>query len=506
MFGKTTEIKRRSRKKKKSVTHKSHSNQTAQYNHTQTNGATGANIDSAANHVVHPTVVRTNLPFKRKVNEVRRAATKAKRAAKSQLGRPHKKSGTRREAVVISPTESEKSMAAALGTEPIPTTKYKEKDRLSSRFSIISFKTFRPKSISPDKYKIKVSDKRKGKGSNDKKIKSKSSKDYQNRSRSPDKKRRSMHECNGLENHEKSRKSRSPSKRISIGDDKHRSRHHSSSPDKIRRQSSPDKNYRHRQKSPEKLRKMSEGNWLINKFLADEEKICKPIINGSLAGSLCGSVSSANGPLTNQLSGGSPLTGHARHGSARALLDDARRSSPVRGIVNEAFISSPRGARTHSSLRVTKSVSPEGLDFDLGPNKYRRSISMEAYNRPPSSPDKRKRSVMDEGANLDKKRRFSSPEKHGRKVSPVRELQSHSADLLQNAISLSETERRRSSISSPSSKTNSYSSVPEKIREKLSLITASNHGSVASIVNPTDTVDALSNHSSNCRSSVKDWV
>ena len=462
------------------------------------------NGDVTTNHVVHPTVVRTNLPFKRKVNEVRRAATKAKRAAKSHIGRPHKKPGTRREGVVISPTESEKSMAAALGTEPIPTTKYKEKDRLSSRFSIISFKTFRPKSISPDKYKIKNPDKRKGKSHHDKKSKIKSSKDYHVRSRSPDKKRRSMLECNGIENSDRARRSRSPNKRLSLCDDRRRSRHHSSSPEKVRKVSSPDKNYRHRNKSPDKHRKMSEGNWLINKFLADEERNnSKPIMNGSLAGSLCGSISSTNGPITNQING-SPLTGHVRHGSARGLLDDTRRASPIRGIVNEAFISSPRGARTHSSLRVTKSVSPEGLDFDLGPNKYRRSISMEAYNRPPSSPDKRKRSVCDVGASSDKRRRFSSPEKQGKRISPVKEVHSNSSELLNN-IEIEERQRRPSSVSTPSSKTNSYSSVPERIREKLSLITASNNGSVVSIVSPAETIDAVSTHSS-CRTSVKDWV
>lgn len=170
-------------------------------------------------------------------------------------------------------------------------------------------------------------------------------------------------------------------------------------------------------------------------------------------------------------------------------------------------------ARTHSSLRVTKSVSPEDLESDFGPSKYRRSISMEAYNRPPSSPDKRKRSILDEGLSPDKRRRFSSPEKAQRLPSPNKERRLTCPERSrQQAL---DPQRRHSSISPPSSKTNSYSSVPERLREKLSLITASPSGSVASILAPSEpaatatvtddvSLQSSSTHSNRCQP--KDWV
>ncbi|ROT78498.1 putative disintegrin and metalloproteinase domain-containing protein 10 isoform X2 [Penaeus vannamei] len=512
VFGKTPE---KMKLKKMTVMHKNSgtTHYTMNANGATSNGATAngttangttanGTADSSANHVhVHPTVVRANLPFKRKVNEVRRAATKAKRAAKSQLSRPGKKPSRRADGAVTSPTESEKS---GPGAKEGATSESRVKDRLSSRFSIISFKTFRPRSLSPDKHKSKSPDKRKSKSSNDKKSKSKSSKNH-HRSRSPDKKHRSN--GHGAESPDKNRRSRSPNKRASLEDERRRSRNHSVSPDKIRRSSSPDKNQKYKARSPDKHRKMSEGNWLINKFLADEEKTAKPVVNGSLMGSLNGSLSSVNailGPTS------SPQMGPVRNGSMRGLLtSDSNRASPLRGFVNEAFISSPRGARTHSSLRVTKSVSPEGLDFDLGPSKYRRSISMEAYNRPPVSPDKRKRSVLDEGLSPDKRRRFSSPEKSQKPNSPSKERRFTCPEKNQNRRNL-EIERRRSSVSPLSSKTNSYSSVPERLREKLSLITASPSGSVASILPATEHADTVSLHSTHSshsnRCQPKDWV
>lgn len=474
-------------------------------NGTTANGAIGnGTSDGAANHVVHPTVVRTKLPLKRKVNEVRRAATKAKRAAKSQLSRPHKKPGTKRpNGAVMSPTESEKSGPGATDATIVP-NETRVKDRLSSRFSIINFKTFRPKSLSPDYHKGKSPDKRKSKSSCDKKCKSKPSKNHY-RSRSPDKNRRT--DGRGAESPDKNRKSRSPNKRSSLEDDRRKSRNRSVSPDKIRRSSSPDKTQKQKTRSPEKHRKMGEGNWLIDKFLADEEKTAKPVVNGSLMGSLNGSLSSVNAVLGGPTS--SPQMGPVRNGSMRGLLaSDSNRASPMRGFVNEAFISSPRGARTHSSLRVTKSVSPEDLGFDFGPNKYRRSISMEAYNRPPASPDKRKRSILDEGLSPDKRRRFSSPEKAQRLLSPNKERRLTCPERSRQPL---DPQRRHSSISPPSSKTNSYSSVPERLREKLSLITASPSGSVASILatsEPAATAENVSLHSSthSNRCQPKDWV
>ena len=469
-------------------------------NGTTANGTTAnGTADAATNHVVHPTVVRTNLPFKRKVNEVRRAATKAKRVAKSQLSRPHKRPSRRPDGTVTSPTDSEKSGPGAVdgatgGGEA------RVKGRLSSRFSIISFKAFRPKSLSPDKHKGKTPDKRKSKSSsNDKKSKSKPSKTH-HRSRSPDKKRRA-------EAQDKTKKSRSPNKRASLEDERRKSRNRSVSPDKARRASSPDKQ-RQKVRSPEKHHRLGEGNWLINKFLADEEKTAKPVMNGSLMGSLNGSLSSMNAVLGGANS--SPQMSGARNGSTRGLLaGDSNRASPMRGFVNEAFISSPRGGRTHSSLRVTKSVSPEGLDCDFGQSKYRRSISMEAYNKPPASPDKRKRSVLDEGLSPDKRRRFSSPEKNPRQHSPNKERRLTCPDRPRRTTL--KAERRLSSTSPPSSKTNSYSSVPERLREKLSLITASPAGSIASILPPSESADTVSVHSSthSCHSSQsqpKEWV
>ncbi|XP_068228100.1 LOW QUALITY PROTEIN: uncharacterized protein Kul [Palaemon carinicauda] len=484
----------------KTVRHKN--NGTAQYTIPATGATANGTSDGTANHVVHPTVVRTNLPFKRKVNEVRRAATKAKRAAKSQLSRPTKKSSRRPDGTVTSPTESEKSGPGIMDAAAVPSGT-RVKDRLSSRVSIFSFKTFRPKSLSPDKHKSKNPDKRKSKSGNDKKSKVKSSKGH-HRSHSPDKKRRA--EGRSAESPDKHRRSRSPNKRASLEDDRKKSRNRSVSPDKIRRSASPDKMQRHRARSPDKHRKMSEGNWLINKFLADEEKTAKPIVNGSLVGSLNGSISSVSAVIGGPTS--SPQISLARNGSTRGLLtSDSNRASPLRGFVNEAFISSPRGARTHSSLRVTKSVSPEGLDFDFGPSKYRRSISMEAYNKQCASPDKRKRPVLDEGLSPDKRRRFSSPEKTQRVPSPPKEYRFSHSDKTRHTLDM---EKRRS-ISPPTSKPNSYSSVPERLREKLSLITASPSGSVASILPPSEPVDTVSLHSSNqsthsIRGQPKDWV
>ncbi|KAK7069874.1 hypothetical protein SK128_009120 [Halocaridina rubra] len=503
VFGKRPEKKK---SKNKTIRHKN--DNTQQYTIPATAGTTAngtTDATAAANHVVHPTVVRANLPFKRKVNEVRRAATKAKRAAKSQLSRPSKNKSSRRPdgAAVTSPTESEKSGPGATeGTVVQNGTRVK--DRLSSRFSIISFKTFRPKSLSPDKYKSKSPDKRKSKNGNDKKAKVKSSSKSHHRSRSPDKKRRA--EGRGGESPDKNRRSGSPNKRNGYEDERKKSRNRSVSPDKVRRSSSPDKLQRHRGRSPDKHRKMSEGNWLINKFLADEEMTAKPVVNGSLVGSLNGSISSVSAVLGGPTC--SPQIGHVRNGSTRGLLtSDSNRASPMRGFVNEAFISSPRGARTHSSLRVTKSVSPEGLDFDFGPNKYRRSISMEAYNRPPISPDKRKRSLLDEGLSPDKRRRFSSPEKTQHGSSPPREHRLSHHDKTLHTLEM----EKRKSISPPSSKPSSYSSVPERLREKLSLITASPSGSIASILPPSEPADKVSLHSSShsihsCRGQPKDWV
>ncbi|XP_076060396.1 kuzbanian-like [Oratosquilla oratoria] len=527
LFGKTAET---IKLKRVTVLHKNNGVRTAQYTVPPTSNGTA----EANNHVVHPTVVRTNIPFKRKVNEVRRAATKAKRAAKSQLTRPHKKSGVSRRSGEggagggaigpTSPTESEKSTPGALIMDPGGAqgsgggggaNGSREKDRrLSSRFSIISFKTFRPKSSSPDKHKSRSGgDKRKSKS--DKKSKSRGSKSH-HRSRSPDKKQtRGCSGRRGGESPDKSRRAHSPHKRASLEDERRRSRNHSRSPDKARRSSSPDKQ-KHRSRSPDKQRKMGDGNWLINKFLADEEKTAKPIVNGSLAGSLNGSLNSINAVLGGPTS--SPHLGPVRHGSMRGLLNQKNNSkssggsnngsikvTAMNGFVNEGFIGSPRGARMHSSLRVGKSVSPERPDLNLGLCKYPRSISMEAYARPPSSPDKRKRHTLDDGVARDKRRRFSSPEKpravspvipERRYTSPERTRRNNPPPPPTPEVAAGGLGSRRTSVSPPSSQTNSYSSVPEKIREKLSLITSSPNGSVTSILpSVKDKVDTLSIHS-----------
>lgn len=272
MFGKRPETVRL--RKKRTIMHKnsgalqySMASAGAMANGTTANGTTAnraisnGTSDGATNHVVHPTVVRTKLPLKRKVNEVRRAATKGKRAAKSQLSRPHKKSGSKRpNGAVMSPTESEKSGPGATDGTIVP-NETRVKDRLSSRFSIINFKTSRPKSFSPGYHKGKIPDKRKSKSSCDKKSKSKPSKNYY-RSRSLVKKRRA------------------------------------DGPDKTRRSSSPDKTQNQKTRSPEKHRKMGEGNWLIDKFLADEEKTAKPVVNGSLNGSLSSVNAVIGGPTS----------------------------------------------------------------------------------------------------------------------------------------------------------------------------------------------------------------
>ncbi|KAB7505749.1 Disintegrin and metalloproteinase domain-containing protein 10 [Armadillidium nasatum] len=401
---KSSSSSKKKKKKSKTIIHKSGTGSAGQF-------LTTANVNAnneGANHVVHPTVVRANIPFKRRVNEVRRAATKAKRVARSQLGRPCKKSGSsskRAEAsgAVTSPTDSEKSLNNPDSKVTSP-SKTREKKAMSSRFSIISFK-LRPKQLNQDKTKTnKVYDKRKvsipGGRSKSK---------GQNRSRSPDKKRKAFH--SPTDPKDKDVRSRSPSKRLSLEDDKRKSKSKPYGPEMILRSVSPEKGRKHKVKSPEKSYKLPEGNWLINKFLADEEKLAKPIISGSIAGSLNGSMCSINGTANVSPVNGSPVS-HTRHGSKRALIPAPNHASPIRGIVNEAFVGSPRNMRTHSSLRVTKSVSPEEKDMNshLSSSKYRRSISMVAYNGQLQSPDKRKRSTIDEGS-LEKRRRFSSPEK-----------------------------------------------------------------------------------------------
>ena len=507
-----------------------------------TPSGSGAALDGA-NHVVHPTVVRANLPFKRRVNEVRRAATKAKRAAKSTLSRPHKKGaaskrvihmagkreqaagkisdktgkhpGKRLDPIILSPVDSEASTLEngafdtvathsngtttvhATTVVAIPSTsvvKPKLKESLSSRFSIISFKTFRPKSLSPDKYKITIIDKRKAK-SNDKRSKSKSKTDQRNLS--PEKKKReSDNKCAAPDLGDKSHRNRSPNKRATIEDDRRKPRQKtpsSRSPDKARRQTLPtgDMNqYRLKNLDKHKL-PPNEGNWLIQKFLADEEKIAKPIAEGSFRGS----ITSVNA-LINGSCNVSPNLSHVRYGSSRALLHDPITASPVRGIINEAFLSSPRGARTHSSLRVTKSVSPDEDvdDFCSATNKYRRSISMEAYNHPPGSPDKRKRPKKDEGLSPDKRRRFSSPEKNANRPVLIPRRYEFGENLQRSHVSASPLSSRTGS--SHSSGSSHSTSGDRGTREKLSVVTATTGGSVVSIMEPTEILETASLHSS----------
>ncbi|KAF2363411.1 Disintegrin domain [Trinorchestia longiramus] len=543
---------RSSRSRKKTVIHK---NPTSGQYPGLTQSASGAALDSS-NFVVHPTVVRANLPFKRRVNEVRRAATKAKRAAKSTLGRPHKKASKRGElssgkrdhdeskkgehksggkgkdkssggkraayvkrraaeptvpqlaAVDISGMEGTtvdtaaihangKTTVHATTTAAIPSTsaKPKQKESLSSRFSIISFKNFRPKSLSPDKYKITIIDKRKLK--KEKRSKS-SSKKLDPRGRSPEKHRRE-HETKvatmGLV--DPSHRNRSPSKRATMDDDRRKSRHRgapsSRSPNKARRQTLPTADmHQYRLKScHDKLRVPAvESNWLIQKFLADEERLGKTIAEGSFSGSITSMNALINGSCS-----GSPIIPRIGYGSSRALLHDSVTASPAKGIVNEAFLSSPRGARTHSSLRVTKSVSPDDLDLDFSSNKYRRSISMEAYSHAAVSPDKRKRPKRDEGCSSDKKRRFSSPEKaKGRPVvvPPRRYEFGENLHMGRYFNSSPISSRAGSSQSSGSTHSTSGDRIP---REKLSVVTGTTGGSALSIMEPTEILETASLHS-----------
>lgn len=512
--------KRPTKRKKKVIVHK---NSTGNGHLLTTAGGNAAG--DGATHVVHPTAVRTNIPFKRKVNEVRRAATKAKRVARSQLGRPYKKPNLAKktDGAVTSPTESEKSLnnpTNAKTTAASP-SKTREKSSISSRFSIISFKPFKPKPISPDKSKAKVYDKRKSAVASGRRAKAKSK--NHPRSKSPDKKRKSVHE--GPVDPLDKVKSRSPSKRMTFEDERRKSRPKSSGPpDKAARSSSPEKGRKYRAKSPEKNHKLNDGNWLIKKFLADEEKIAKPVPVGSLAGSLAGSLTSVAGAAS-----GSPVISHNRSGSTRALLATATHASPARGIVNEAFIGSPRNARTHSSLRVTKSASPEEKKVFAGPplcpNKYRRSVSMVAYNdhqaaAAAAAQDKRKRSTLDEGA-ADKKRRFSSPEK------PLKPPTSSPSEEPPVVVAVKErtktspaaaavkSQRRRSASSLPSSvssSNHSFASVPDRMRQKLSLITAGPEGSLTSVVVPEHAQAQLADQVQPRSSQVvpkippKDWV
>ncbi|KAL7640869.1 UNVERIFIED_CONTAM: hypothetical protein RMT77_008006 [Armadillidium vulgare] len=482
---------KKKKKKSKTIIHKSGTGSAGQF-------LTTANVNAnneGANHVVHPTVVRANIPFKRRVNEVRRAATKAKRVARSQLGRPCKKSGSsskRAEAsgAVTSPTDSEKSLNNPDSKVTSP-SKTREKKAMSSRFSIISFK-LRPKQLNQDKTKTnKVYDKRKVSIPGGRRSKSKG----QNRSRSPDKKRKAFH--SPTDPKDKDVRSRSPSKRLSLEDDKRKSKSKPYGPEMILRSVSPEKGRKHKVKSPEKSYKLPEGNWLINKFLADEEKLAKPIISGSIAGSLNGSMCSINGTANVSPVNGSPVS-HTRHGSKRALIPAPNHASPIRGIVNEAFVGSPRNMRTHSSLRVTKSVSPEEKDMNshLSSSKYRRSISMVAYNGQLQSPDKRKRSTIDEGS-LDKRRRFSSPEKPIKLTSSNNSVEKENENDVgsgkeRGKFSASFKSRPRGNSgsipSSANSSNHSFVSVPDKIRQKLSLITASPEGSLTSIVVPEDDI------------------
>ena len=517
--------------KKKTIIHDNSQDVTGSQFPGLTPSASGGTLDGA-NYVVHPTVVRANLPFKRRVNEVRRAATKAKRAAKSTLTRPHKKAtGAKRigegatkrvghpkrgekaakkpakaTEPVLSPTDSEQSglvdTAATLGangattvhttvTAAIPSTsaavKSKQKESLSSRLSVISFKTFRPKSLNPDKYKITIIDKRKAKNA-PKRSKSKTKKPADAKSRIPEKSKRD-HE--GKEGAERSRRNRSPSKRATMEDERHKGRQKMSSrsPDKAaRRQTLPNGSdmSKYRLKSADKA--PNEGNWLIQKFLADEERIGQSLAEGSLQGSVTS---------MNALINGSPVLSQMRHGSTRALLPDQSMGSPVRGIINEAFVSSPRGARTHSSLRVTKSVSPDEEDV-LCSSPYRRSISMEAYNNSshllPVSPDKRKRSRKDEGASPDKKRRSCSPEKGPKSNGVPRFYQFGENVTATNSVSPLSSRAGSSHSNSDSS----YSTSSDRGgKEKLSVVTATTGGSVVSIMEPTEILETASQHSSN---------
>lgn len=515
--------------RKKTVIHKNPA--AGQYPHLSASGS-GSAIDSS-NLVVHPTVVRTNLPFKRRVNEVRRAATKAKRAAQSTLGRPHKKPvvNKRSELAVGKRSEHEAKKSekckrsrrpdescasivpvdvGAAGFAPVDTTavlsngktivhattaagipstsaKPKQKESISSRLSIISFKTFKPKSFSPDKYKITIINKRKGKKEKERRPKS------GGRGHSPEKQKKE-HEgkicAAAAAGH--THRNVSPAKRATIEDSRRAGRSRkipSRSPNKARRQTLPTSDGKQYRSQDKHKTPAADGNWLIQKFLADEEKIARGIEEGSYGGS----VTSMNA-LINGSCNGSPVMTRIGYGSSRALLhDSSATASPVRGIVNEAFLSSPRGARTHSSLRVIKSISPD--EDDLPSNNYRRSISMEAYSQGAVSPDKRKRPRKDEGASKDKKRRFSSPEKIRPVVVPRR--YEFGESFYCSRRSASPLPSRAGSSNSSSS---TYSTLGDRIpREKLSVMTATTEGSALSIMEPTEILETASrNASSKC--------
>lgn len=481
-------------------------------------------VESSANHVVHPTVVRANIPFKKKVNEVKKAATKARRVVtRSQLGRPSKKEGLttsssskKQSEEIVAPSVPEEliegspapvvelSTAVATSAPPKTVPLQQKQKNFSSRFSIISFRPFRPKPVSPEKVKTKNYEKKSGRVSSRRRSKSKSGKRL--RSRSPDKKRKtSLSEVQVLESQETSKASSSALKRLSSQEDRKKKKSKLKIPlEKALKVANTDKQKKHKTKSKNMQRhsKLGEGNWLINKFLEDEEKVGKPILDGSLAGSISESLNSFSRMTGETPLNGSPIVSRGpRNESMRALLNAPSHSSHFKGIVNEAFIASPRNTRTHSSLKVPKTKDSTTIDIQLMPGKYRRSISAGAASNGihksalPSNYEKRKRGLREERSS-EKRRRFSSPEKAAAMKTSLMLITPNNKEKSRKQVNctppplhdnLHHQYRSFRSLSSPTPSASQIShascaSVPDNVREKLSLITSSPEGSVRSAV------------------------
>ena len=495
------------------------------------------NMDGTA-HMVHPTAVRANIPFKRKVNEVKKAATKAKRAAQTTLGRQSRKKSTnlktdgRPNRVSVSTqavghhvsrkksTNDRKSInynrnslpnntvldcvdpavdtvathangtttvhAATIVTIPSKSNvKPKRKESNPNKFSITNLK-LRPKSLSPDKYKISI----KPKNTDIKRSKSRS-KTLDAEARTSDKKPAIKPKIIPAKtSHGKIVPAVSPTKKlktekeISKNAQRKSSRNHGNANKRLPfiRINSRDDNS-----------DLKNENWIIQKFLNDEHLIPKPAGTGSLYSSM--------NDLVNDSPNASPDLSYTRHGSSKALLqENTIHSSPLQGISNDSFIASPRGSRMHTSLRVMKSNSPEYEDIPFGSSKYRRSVSMEQYKRnlAASSPEKRKRSELEQRE--DKKRRYTSPAGQARPSNPLRTYEfgenciSSLSPNYSQSVSRTGSKSSRSSNSTNGDRTN---------KEKMSVVTGTTGGSVASILELNEATCSLNLGEASSQSSYK---
>ena len=438
MFGVTTKIRRRRYRKasqsgrNKTVIHKNpkdlhaSKNSGAKYQTEELAKSGSAATMDGTNHVVHPTAVRAKIPLKRKVNEVRRAATKARKAVQSTLGRPAKKNlDKQRSKVQISTkmgahaggigkmnaegvkkakraggkTQNDKSKNPTLSPTvdtvatlkngittvhaakivAIPSTSaIREKPTSSGKFSITTLKRLKPKSFNIDKSKNIRADRHK---LNNAQMKSRSEAKKMGKITNLDK-FKAEKELKSIPRKAviTNPKHRSPSKRATIEVDM---RKYGRKPASSATPSKKSKTL-FRLFSPKQVQKptpvenqteSTDRSWILNRFLSCEDQ---PLATPSSSNSLQGSITSMN-TLTNA----SPNFSHLRSGSTRPLLHQSRNSdvSPVRGVINEGFINSPRESRTHSSLRAGKCVSPIDVGDKLKPISCKRSISMEPYKK-----------------------------------------------------------------------------------------------------------------------------